>query len=483
MPSARCLSPVETGEEIIVDFFCGGGGASQAVSLAIRDPDIAINHDPEAIALHEANCPNTRHYIESVYDVDPLAATGGRPVGLAWFSPDCRFHSRAKGGKPVKKNIRGLAWVAIRWAMNPKTKPRIIFLENVPEFMDWGPLGTDGRPCKDRTGLAFTRWKSRLESLGYVIEQKLLVGADFGSPTIRERLFLVARCDGRPISWPEPSRSEPNSLSAARDKRRSRKTGQPPKPAWRGAHECMDWSVPTSSIFDRKRPLVANSLKRIAKGTQRFVIDTDDPYLIPRSEMPSRLDSAYASMSADERLARAARVAAFMEQASTGMIGRKKAQPLSTIVGHGRTKRPITVGLTPSQTLNKVIGHKNNAYLVAALLAPYYGSGSGTTGRDIRLPSPTITTKDRLQVITVMIDAHTYAVFDICMRMLQPLEAYRCQGFPQDFKVQIQFNGKPLSKHAQMRMCGNSVCPDVAAALIDTNLEPERGYLKLGTAA
>ena len=248
-------------DEIIVDSFAGGGGASEGIRLALgRDPDIAINHDAEAIALHAANHPGTKHFIENVWKVDPLKATNGRRVGLMWLSPDCKHFSKAKGGKPVSKKIRGLAWIAVRWAA--AVKPRIMVLENVEEFQGWGPVLADGKPCPVRKGKTFRAFVSRLRKHGYNVEWRELRACDFGAPTIRKRLFLIARCDGRPIVWPKPTHGKHAS--------------QP----WRTAAECIDWSLACPSIFTRKKELAENTLKLIARGLKRFVIDSPKPFIV-----------------------------------------------------------------------------------------------------------------------------------------------------------------------------------------------------------
>ncbi|VXC86832.1 DNA cytosine methyltransferase [Enterobacterales bacterium 8AC] len=291
-------------KEIIVDNFAGGGGASTGIELATgRSVDIAINHDPHAIAMHETNHPDTLHYCESVFDIDPVTATAGRPVGLAWFSPDCRHFSKAKGGAPVKKEIRGLAWVKIRWIL--KVRPRMTAMENVEEFKTWGPLITDvygnDYPCPERVGETFAGFMAMLTTgiaadhpalveccevlgitagsedygkliagLGYTVEYRELRACDYGAPTIRKRFFMLARCDGLPIVWPEPTYGDPKSQEV--------KSGKL-KP-WRTAAEVIDWSIPTKSIFGRKKDLADNTLRRIVKGLQRFVINSPDPYIV-----------------------------------------------------------------------------------------------------------------------------------------------------------------------------------------------------------
>ncbi|MGH8429795.1 MAG: DNA cytosine methyltransferase, partial [Solimonas sp.] len=255
--------------ELIIDNFAGGGGASCGIELALgRHVDIAVNHDPEAVAMHAMNHPQTEHHCESVWDVDPLDLVKGRPVGLAWFSPDCKHFSKAKGGKPRDKKIRGLAWVAMRWAA--LVRPRVIILENVEEFKTWGPVLADGNPCPKRKGDTFRSFVHQLQEKGYAVEWREMRACDYGAPTIRKRLFLIARCDGKPIVWPEPTHGAPDS-AAVKAKQR--------KP-WRTAAECIDWSIAAPSIFERSRPLAEATQRRIARGLRRYVIDTTDPFVV-----------------------------------------------------------------------------------------------------------------------------------------------------------------------------------------------------------
>ena len=267
-------------DEIIVDNFAGGGGASTGIELATgRVVDIAINHDPDAILMHRTNHPHTMHYQASVWDVDPVEVCRGRPVGLAWFSPDCKHFSKAKGGKPVDKNIRGLAWIVLRWAGT--VRPRVIILENVEEFRTWGPVRR-GRPVKSKTGQTFRQWLGQLEALGYVVEWRELVAADYGAPTTRKRFFLIARSDGRPIVWPEPTHAPADSQEV--------KAGT--KKPWRSAAEIINWNLPAPSIFATKeeirerygvaavRPLARNTMRRVARGVDKFVIRSASPFLV-----------------------------------------------------------------------------------------------------------------------------------------------------------------------------------------------------------
>ena len=267
-------------DEIIVDNFAGGGGASTGMELATGRPvEFAINHDPDAILMHQTNHPHTRHFCESVWDIDPAEICAGRPVGLAWFSPDCKHFSKAKGGKPVDKRIRGLAWIALRWAGT--VRPRVMILENVEEFQTWGPVRR-GKPVKAKAGQTFKKFVNQLETLGYTVEWRELVAADYGAPTTRKRFFLIARCDGRPIVWPEPTHAPRDSEEV--------KAGL--KKPWRSAAEIIDWSLPCPSIFDSKaaikekfgltaqRPLRPNTMRRVARGLDKFVLQAAEPFLV-----------------------------------------------------------------------------------------------------------------------------------------------------------------------------------------------------------
>lgn len=295
--------------EIIVDNFAGGGGASTGIEMAIgRSVDIAINHDPNAVAMHTTNHPNTLHYCESVFEVKPKVATAGRRVGLVWLSPDCRHFSKAKGAKPVQKEIRGLAWIALRWGLD--TDPRVMMLENVEEFKTWGPLlMPEMRPDPERDGETFQAFVSMLSTgispdhpalaeccefleispgseqaqrlikgLGYQVEYRELRACDYGTPTIRKRFFMVIRRDGRPIVWPEATHGDPKSATV--------KSGML-KP-WRSAAECIDWSIPCPSIFSRKKPLAVNTMRRIARGIQRYVKDTAKPFIVKCNHTSTR---------------------------------------------------------------------------------------------------------------------------------------------------------------------------------------------------
>jgi DNA (cytosine-5)-methyltransferase 1 len=447
-------------DEIIVDSFAGGGGASTGIEMALgRSPDIAINHDPEALALHAVNHPTTRHYCESVWDVDPEAVCEGRPVGLMWLSPDCKHFSKAKGGKPVEKSIRGLAWVAVRWAK--AVRPRVIVLENVEEFADWGPLLEDGRPCPMRRGHTFRRFVRQLSACGYVVDWQEMRACDYGAPTTRKRLFLVARRDGADIVWPAPTHGR----------------GLAP---YRTAAECIDWSLPCPSIFERERLLAEATLRRIARGVQRYVIEAAQPFIVPLRGTSS---SHVSSHSVRDPLSTITGGGTHHALVSPTLIqtgyGERDGQaprvpgidkPLGTVVAGGQKHALVAAFLAkhyggvvgtdlrvPLGTVTSVDHHS----LVQAFLLKYYG-----TEQDPHLGEPlhTITTKDRFGLVTV--HGERYRISDIGLRMLQPRELYRAQGFPESYQIDSDVTGRPFSKSAQVRMCGNSVCPPVAAAIV-----------------
>lgn len=321
--------------EIIVDSFAGGGGASTGIELALgRSPDIAINHDAVALAMHAANHPQTRHLPHSIWKVDPLQVCDGRPVGLLWASPDCKHFSKAKGGKPVEKSIRDLAWVVVRWAR--QVSPRVIILENVEEFQTWGPLSDDGRPCPLRKGSTFKRWVNELKRLGYKVEYRELRACDYGAPTIRKRLFLIARRDGEAIVWPEPTHGGPKDPDVA--------TGK--KLPWRTAAEIIDWSLPCPSIFDTAeeimakyglravRPLQPATMARIAKGVKRYVLDAAKPFIVNLTHQggarTESVDDPMATVTGAHRGEKAV-VVPFVSVAQQGGSNRDVDDPLHTV--------------------------------------------------------------------------------------------------------------------------------------------------------
>lgn len=450
--------------ELIVDSFAGGGGASLGIEWALdRSPDIAINHDAEAIAVHAANHPSTRHFREDVWRVDPMTATKGRPVGLMWLSPDCKHFSKAKGGTPVEKRIRGLAWIAVHWAKT--VKPRVIVLENVEEFADWGPVGADGRPDPLRKGRTFRQFVGRLRGLGYDVDWQQMVASEYGAPTIRRRLFLVARCDGQPIVWPAPTHGH----------------GLQP---FRTAAECIDWSLPCPSIFERDRPLADNTMKRVAAGIQRFVVGSAQPFIVPlrgtseAHHSVHSIRSPLATVSAQgnhhglvvptliqtgygERPGQAPRVPGLHKPLGTCVDGQKHALVAAFLAKHYGgvvgTDLRVPIGTVTSQ---------DHHSLVCALLVKFYSEGGQWARCDE--PMHTIPTKDRMGLVTVGVEQ--YRIVDVGLRMLQPRELARAHAFPDSYVLERGAYGEAITKTAQVRLIGNSVVPLNAQAIVRANL-------------
>ncbi|MBA4315588.1 MAG: hypothetical protein C0422_09735 [Alcaligenaceae bacterium] len=372
-------------DELIIDNFAGGGGASMGIEMATgRQVDIAINHDIDAVRMHEVNHPHTKHYCESVWDVDPREVCAGRPVGLAWFSPDCKHHSKARGGKPVEKNIRGLAWVVRRWVAT--VKPRIVMLENVEEFQDWGPLAPAGDgdfyPCPKRKGRTFKNFVKMLKSYDYQVEWKELRACDYGTPTIRKRLFLVARCDGLPIVWPAPTHGDPVSAEVKAGKL---------KP-WRTAADCIDWSVPCPSIFERKKPLADATCRRIAKGIMRYVINAAEPFIVPGNVAPFITEHANASN--QRNMLADAPLRTQMAQVKGGHFA--VVAPTLVQVGYGEREgqSPRVPGL--DKPLGTVVAGGGKHALVAAFMAKHY---TGVVGSDLNDPLGTVTSVDHHSLV------------------------------------------------------------------------------------
>lgn len=520
--------------EIFVDNFAGGGGASTGIELATGQPvTIAINHDPDAIAMHKANHPYTEHYQESVWAIDPVEVCKGHPVGLAWFSPDCRHFSRAKGRAPVSKHIRGLAWIALRWAA--KVRPRVIILENVPEFQTWGPV-RKGKPIKSKQGQTFRKFISQLTELGYAVEYRELRACDYGAPTIRNRFFLVARCDGKPIVFPKPTHGNDKGL----------------KP-YRTAAECIDWTVPCKSIFGRNKSLAPNTLRRIARGLDRFTIKSAKPFIVnykfhnpPEStEEPlstiTAVGSHYAVLphmkpyimvnnstnrckALDEPLPtvttgnRNFLIVPHISKYYGNIVGSSANDPLSTVTSvdhnavsagyliqyHSETAKSEVRGQEMSEPIMTIDSSPRYGFVSASLIKYY----SGDHAADISEPLHTVTTKDRHglvetriepicyvgaelwkwseirkllniycgytlkddEILLFRIDGMDYFLADIGLRMLEPRELYNAQGFPPDYIIDTDCDGNLYSRTKQVARCGNAVPPPFAEALVRANL-------------
>jgi DNA (cytosine-5)-methyltransferase 1 len=361
-------------EEIIVDNFAGGGGASTGMELATgRIVKIAINHDPDAILMHKTNHPHTKHLQASVWDVDPVKECEGCPVGLAWFSPDCKHFSKAKGAALVDRNIRGLAWIVLRWAGT--VRPRVIILENVEEFQTWGPVRR-GKPVKKKAGQTFQRWKKQLSDLGYTIEHRELVAADYGAPTTRKRFVLVARCDGRPIVWPERTHD---------------KDGADGLPKWRAAAEVIDWTQPCYSIFATKediksrygvtvvRPLADNTMRRVIRGVDKFVIRAETPYIVPWT-VTNTCNSVGSQVTAPVHTVTTA--------------GNQLLLSPALIQYHTEQSENVR-GQSVTETL-RTVDASNRYGLVSACLSKFYG---GVIGTEVQAPMPTVTAIDHNALI------------------------------------------------------------------------------------
>lgn len=467
--------------ELIVDNFAGGGGASTGIELATGySVDIAINHDPEAIKMHKANHPNTKHYCENVWAIDPVKACNGHPVGLAWFSPDCKHFSKAKGGKPKDKNIRGLAWVALRWA--GLVRPRVIMLENVEEFKTWGPLNRGHHPIKEKQGKTFERFVQQLRNLGYEVEFRELIAADYGAPTMRKRFFMVARCDGKPIVWPEPTHGPADSEAV--------KVGLL-KP-YVGAYTQIDFSRPCPSIFDTSeeikekygiravRPLAQKTMDRIARGFKKFILDNPEPFIIQcnhggerrpndiREPMPTIIEKHGYGIVAPTL------IQYHSETAHGEVRGQTIEEPIMTVDGSNRYGLVTSflskfyksgIGQDEREPLHTITTSAGHFGEVRAFLIKYYGDA---TGKDIEKPLDTVTTKDRFGLVTIK--GVDYQIVDIGLRMLEPRELYGCQGFPDDYIIDHDYTGKIYPRSEQVRRCGNAVCPPIPAALVRANL-------------
>jgi DNA (cytosine-5)-methyltransferase 1 len=556
------LPLAEQDEEINVDLFAGGGGASTGLEMGLQRPvHIAINHNPAAISMHEANHPGALHLQTDVWEVDPVRVLAGRKIGWYHASPDCTHFSQAKGGQQRSAEIRNLSWVVIKWA--GIGQPRIVSLENVKQIQQWGPLiakrdkatgrvvRCDGSvagpgervprseqflvPDPKRKGRTWRKFLGQLKALGYVVEHRIIKACDFGAPTSRERLFLVARRDGEPIVWPTPTH-------AAKPAK-----GQKP---YRTAAECIDWSIPSQSIFGRKKPLAEATLRRIAKGIQREVLEKAQPFIVPVTHQGAdrlhSLEDPFRTVTAanrgelalatptlvqvgyGERAGQAPRVpgmdkplgtvvaggikhalaTAFLAQANGGFNtthSKPMVEPMTTITNKGSQQQLVTANLVtlrkncngrgmdePVPTLTAGAEHhalvrctlspdvEEGALRCAAFLMKYYSEGGQWQALD--QPMDTLTTKDRLALVTVWIGGDPYVIVDICLRMLQPQELYAAQGFPPNYIIDRGHDGRCFTKSEQVHMCGNSVSPPPMAAIARAN-DPWRTPLRQSLAA
>lgn len=462
--------------ELIVDNFSGGGGVSTGLELFLgRDVDIAINHNKDAIDMHKINHPNTTHYEESVWTVNPIMACMGRPVGLGWFSPDCTHFSLAKGGTPISQNIRGLAWLTVKWgALVPM---RIFHLENVKEFKTWGPV-KDGKPIKERAGEYFdgfikalttglekgspvykdvyqalfrcnydikyklSLYKKIKAGLGYNIEHRVLKACDYGVPTIRNRFFMTGRNDGQPIQWPEITHSDKNPDLL---------------PYKTTADHVIDWSIPAKSIFNRKRPLAEKTMQRIAKGIKRFVIDNPEPYVVKGNILPFITECANGSSQ---------RNMAINEPLRT-ICAKVKGGHFALVTSYIVKMRGTNLGHKIDEPLHTISAGGNHHGQVNAFLIKYYGS---VGNQSVTEPLHTVRANDCFGL--VLIKGEKYQIVDIALRMLAPHELYAAHDFPADYKISHNSAGKKNTIKNQVARVGNSVPPTMAGLVAYANLSP-----------
>lgn len=467
-------------DDIIVDSFAGGGGASTGIEQATgRIIDIAINHDESAILMHKRNHPNTEHYREDVWKVDPIVACRGRHVRLAWFSPDCKHFSRAKGAALVDRHIRGLAWIVLRWAGT--VRPDVIMLENVPEFVTWGPV-RKGHPIKNKAGTTFEKWRGQLEDLGYQIDYRTLCAADYGAPTIRTRFCLVARCDGRPIEFPKRTHAPRDSKEV--------KSGKL-KP-WRAAAEIIDWSLPCYSIFEKKesikerygvnvmRPLKENTLRRIARGLDKFVIRNPQPFIMSNNtnNAPHDIDEPLKTIDASNRYGVSA---VFLSKYFTGVNGADVKEPLPTVTAvdhnsiafaHLAHYKGEDKGQDPQDPLMTITARDGQFGVIRSEIAAFTNEadlGNWAAVRDMLNHYCDYKLKDD-EILLFLIAGVLYFIADIGLRMLAPRELYDAMGFPHDYIIDTDDLGRPISRANQVARCGNAVCPPLSKAMVEANM-------------
>ena len=432
---------------LIIDLFAGGGGASVGIEMALgREVDIAINHDPQAILMHKTNHPHTLHLTEDVFKVDLKKIVGDRHVSLMWASPDCTSHSKAKGGQPRAKGLRILPWAVFKHAR--LIKPDVIIMENVEEIQQWGPLDENGHPIKARLGESYNQFMDAMKSLGYKVESRELIAANYGAPTTRKRWYAIFRRDGEPIVWPKQTHFENGT------------------PKWLECGDFIDWSDLGKSIFGRKRPLAEATQRRIANGIKKYIIDNPNPYIVK------------------DKNAIAYMIQYHGEQKAGDSRGQKLDEPIKTIDTSNRyglvtafiTKFYKTgVGQGCDEPLHTITTSQGHFGVVSAFLVKYYGTGCGQT---LDMPLATVTTKDRFGLVNVIIDikGEQYIISDILLRMLKPEELKVMQGFPKDYIIDRDYNWNTYPKSEQVARIGNSVVPIMAKAIVEANC----GTLKVG---
>lgn len=434
-------------DELIIDCFAGGGGASVGIEMALgRLVDIAINHDPEAIRMHKVNHPDTIHLTEDIFKVDLQKYVKGRKVALMWASPDCTSHSKAKGGQPRKRGLRILPWAVYKHAK--QILPEVIIMENVEEIQQWGPLDKKGHPIKERQGEDYKKFITAMKSLGYAFDSRELVAADYGAPTTRKRWYAIFRRDGKDIIWPEQTHFKDS------------------EPKWKQCGEFINWSDLGKSIFGRKKPLAEATQKRIANGIRKYILENPKPYIVKNDEAVAFLIQYHGEQKAGE---------------SRGQLISEPIKTIDTSNRYGLVTAFITkyyktgIGQGCDEPLHTITTSPGHFDLVSAFLIKYYGSGCG---QELKEPLATITTKDRFGLVNVIIDiaGEKYIIKDIFLRMLKPEELKLMQGFSKDYIINRDINWKPYPIKEQVARIGNSVVPVMAEALVKANCP----YLKIG---
>lgn len=425
---------------LIIDLFAGGGGASVGIEMALgREVDIAINHDPQAIIMHKTNHPNTLHLTEDVFKVDLKKIVGDRHVALMWASPDCTSHSKAKGGQPRSKGLRILPWAVFKHAR--LIKPDVIIMENVEEIQQWGPLDENGHPIKEKMGESYNQFIDAMKSIGYRVESRELIAANYGAPTTRKRWYAIFRRDGQPIVWPKQTHFENGT------------------PKWLECGDFIDWSDLGKSIFGRKKPLAEATQRRIANGIRKYIIENPNPYIVK------------------DKAALAYMIQYHGEQKAGASRGQRLDEPIKTIDTSNRyglvtafiTKFYKTgTGQGCNEPLHTITASPGHFGLISAFLVKYYGVGCGQT---MDYPLATITTKDRFGLVNVAIDieGEKYMICDILLRMLKPEELKLMQGFPKDYIIDRDYNWNRYPKSEQVARIGNSVVPVMAKAIVSAN--------------
>nr|DAX06600.1 MAG TPA: DNA cytosine methyltransferase [Bacteriophage sp.] len=435
-------------DDLIIDCFAGGGGASVGIEMALgRHVDIAINHDPEAIRMHEVNHPDTIHLTEDIFKVDLQKYVKRRKVALMWASPDCTSHSKAKGGQPRKKGLRILPWAVYKHAK--QILPEVIIMENVEEIQQWGPLDEKGHPIKERQGEDYKKFITAMKSLGYAFDSQELVAANYGAPTTRKRWYAIFRRDGKDIIWPEQTHFKDS------------------EPKWKQCGDFIDWSDLGKSIFDRKKPLAEATQKRIANGIRKYVIENPKPYIVENDDAVAFLIQYHGEQKAGE---------------SRGQLLSEPIKTIDTSNRYGLVTAFITkyyktgIGQGCDEPLHTITTSPGHFGLVSAFLIKYYGSGGSC--QTIDRPLDTITTKDRFGLVNVEINVQgeKYAIADIFLRMLKPEELKLMQGFPKDYIINRDIRWKPYPIKEQVARIGNSVVPVMAQKLVEANCP----YLRVG---